>query len=148
MSSNIANRLKSQFVASAPSSQPGTTGPLPPSAPRPVLKNGGPESDRIATRKCELCFINGAPNIIPRTQPLIPVVIQPTPASNTIDSRRDLTLFNSTDPNNPATRFTPFYPPQVPPPWFLQVPPYRVTNEPKARILPCVGPRQVDASYG
>lgn len=145
----MANRLKSQFIALAPSAITlPVAGSLPASAPPPKRQNGGPESDRIATRKCELCFIQGAPTIVPRTQPLIPVVITSTPASNTVDSNRDLTLYNSNDPTNPDTRFTPFFPPPVPPPWFLQVPPYRVTNEPKARILPCVGPRQVDASYG
>lgn len=151
MSSNLTTKLKAKFVPKQPVVVPAVPPVIIP-APKPVkpLKNGGPESDRLSKRRCELCFINGAPTIIPTDVELIPVDVEAEtpPSSNTIKKRRDLTLFNATDPYNPDTRFTDFFPPAVPPPWFLQVPRYRVSNEPKARILPCVGPRQVDASYG
>lgn len=151
MSSNLANTLKTKFIAQQLSVTPEIAPTIQPTTrPNKLVGNGGPESDRLSKRKCELCFINGEATLIPTDVELLPVdVIYTIPAaSNTINTRRNLTLSNADDPYNPATRFTAFNPPQVPPPWFLQVPRYRVSNEPKARITPCIGPRQVDASYG
>jgi hypothetical protein len=94
--------------------------------------------------KCPITVINSEEVA---NQPLVAITNETLPSSNTILRRRDLTLTQANNPYDPTTRFTDLYPPTVPPPQFLQVKPYRASNEPKSRVRVCVGPRQVDANY-
>jgi len=100
-------------------------GPLNIQPPRITI----PESQRVTQRICPT-KANG------RT--IVPVLIQPVPASTTTARLVSLTLQAAVAPTNPEARFSYILPPIVPPPWYLQTPPTRVSNEPYARIYPCV----------
>ena len=94
-----------------------------------------PESARIATQKCTTIFVDRHP--VPRPPIVYPFDVVPVPASVTTANRRETTLQLANDPTNPDTRFLAFFPPQPPPPQFLQVPPTRVNYEPIARTSGC-----------
>jgi len=101
-----------------------------------MIQNGGPESSRMYNKKCS----NNSP-----------LLVTTTPASNTT-LKKSLSNTNcsqinvQTVSNNDAQQilFGAFFPPPIPPPKFLQVPPTRSNNEPYARQTPCVGPHRWD----
>ena len=96
-----------------------------------------PESVRIAANGCLYTIINNKV-VSSNGKPPVPVSIVTTPSSNTTDNLRDAVLTEANNSYNPATRFGVFFSPPVPPPQFLQVPPTRVSYEPRAKIIPCV----------
>jgi len=139
MSADYFNNLQKKYAKKAtfhpivvPPAAPPINPPVPPIPPKPVVV---PESVRVAKRHCPTIVVNS--KIVPRPPILIPVDIVPTSSSTTEQTARDATLYESKNPMNPATRFSNFFPPNVPPPQFLQKPPTRVGGEPKARIYPC-----------
>jgi hypothetical protein len=98
--------------------------PIPNPRPISIL-----ESQRVAKKICPT-VANG--------RNIAPVLIQPVPASATTARLAYLTSQAALDPTNPEARFSNLLPPIVPPPWYLQTPRTRATNEPYARIYPCV----------
>jgi len=98
-----------------------------------------PESDRVLKHICPTYIVKS--KSYPRPPMIIPVLNQSVSASITTGKLRDATLLAATDVLNPNTRFSKSLPPVVPPPWFLQVPRTRASNEPYARQRPlCFGP--------
>ena len=140
MSAGYFNNLQQKYAKKAtfhpigvpPPAAP-VSPPVPPIPPKPVVV---PESVRVSKKRCSTCVVNSVFEPMPPI--LIPVDIVPTSSSTTVQTARDATLYESRNPMNPATRFTEFFPPSVPPPQFLQVPRTRVGGEPKARIYPCI----------
>ena len=140
MSAGYFNNLQKKYAkkatfhpVGAPPLAPPVEPVVPPIPPKPVVV---PESVRVAKKRCPTTVVNSVFEPMPPMR--IPVDIVPTPASITAETARDATLYAANDPMNPATRFTNFFPPSVPPPQFLQVPRTRVGGEPKARIYPCI----------
>jgi hypothetical protein len=96
-----------------------------------------PESVRIAALGCLYTIVNN--QVVPSNgKPPVPVSVITTPSSTTTDTLRDAVLTEANNPYDPATRFSVFFAPPVPPPQFLQAPPTRVSYEPYAKIVPCV----------
>jgi len=123
---------------------PTLTNPVPPSAAQTqLIQKGGPESSRLKLNKC--------PNVNPNK--LIPILIAPVPASVTIaKNSTNVTNYSQINIGNASSQqaqqilFGQYFPPSVPPPQFLQVPPTRSNNEPYARQPPCIGPHRWDTS--
>lgn len=125
---------------------PSLTNPVPPSAGQTQhIQNGGPESSRLTLS------VNKCSNVNPSK--LIPVLVQPVPASATIAKNSknitdysQINIVNVSSDQAQQILFGKFFPPSVPPPQFLQVPPTRSNNEPYARQPPCIGPHRWDTS--
>lgn len=125
---------------------PSLTNPVPPSADQTqLIQNGGPESSRLtlSLNKCS----KRNPSI------LIPVLIEPVPASATIaKNSKNITDYSQINIVNVSSQqaqqilFGQYFRPSVPPPQFLQVPRTRSNNEPYARQPPCIGPHRWDSS--
>ena len=127
MSSSVFNRLRGPSI------------PFCCNGKKPLSRqySAEPESVRIAALGCLYTIINN--QVVPSNGKLpTPVNIVTTPSSTTTDTLRDAVLTEANNPYNPATRFSVFFAPPVPPPQFLQVPPTRGSYEPYAKIVPCV----------
>lgn len=138
--SNIFVTLSQRFTPSVSIISPNLNNPVSPSiSPTTILQKGGPESSRLALKICG--------------RPVPPVLVTTVPASNTtlqntINVTNNSQINIQTVSNSTAQQilFGQFFPPQIPPPQFLQVPPTRCNNEPYARQPPCVGPHRWDTS--
>jgi hypothetical protein len=123
---------------------PTLSNPVSPNVIRPVfIQNGGPESSRMARNKCTNCTLSKP----------APVLVETKPASKTTEQKAtsitDISQINIQNVTNTEAQkylFGSFFPPPVPPPQFLQVPPTRSNNEPRARASPCVGPHRWELS--
>jgi hypothetical protein len=75
----------------------------------PVVGQGSAitESARVSSNVCPRCVING---VVTNTPPVL-VPVQTTPASQTTQALARATLLQQSDPYNPATRFSQYYPP-------------------------------------
>jgi len=143
MSVSLFSQLRSKYTAQSSNPTPSVlSAPTSVNAPAAFV-NGGPESERMAAEKtaCNNCVING--EVVPTPPMLLPVDVSiPVSASTTLSQRVDTVLIDTLF-FDPRTRFNEFFPPPIPPPIELVVPPYRFSNEPKARSVGCVGIKSV-----
>ena len=149
MSSLVINNIKKRL-----SQQSSNVTPVLPAILEGVVqsiknRSGGPESTKIYG--CSTCVVNS--KILPdkpaslsnsRT-PIVSVKSTPDSASTKrrIDNIRSLALAPGII--DPEQRFSYILPPIVPPPDIIAIcNPYRNTNEPVARIPPCIGPKRIN----
>ena len=105
-----------------------------------------PESTRLAAElvECGSYYLNG--QLVPITGTTItPVNIISIPASLTTTQLIQNTIYASIDPFLTTTRFSEFFPPQPPPPQFLQINYYKINYEPVAPQKPCIAYRTIDS---
>lgn len=111
-----------------------------------VVSETPPESTRVSAEllKCGSYYLNGQQVPISGTT-IPPVDIIPTPASLTTSQLIQNTIYASIDPFSVTARFSKFFPPQTPPPQFLQINYYKINYEPVARQKPCIAYRTIDS---
>ena len=139
---NIKNRIYQQPITITPRVIEG-------GLPQKIFTLGGPESSKIYG--CKSCIVNS--KIVPNTPSSLsnsrtPIVsVQSTPDSASSKRRVSNLLSLTLAPGiiDPEQRFSYILPPIIPPPDIIAIcNPYRNTNEPKARIPPCIGPKRIN----
>lgn len=146
MTSLVINNLKSRIYQQAIPVSPGII--INTTLPVTSFVNGGPESTRLYG--CQTCIVNS--KVVPDRPSSLgnsrtPIVsVKSTPDSITTKKRDDNMLsLPRLITISSEQRFAFVLPPNVPPPDIIAIcNPYRNTNEPTARIPPCIGPKRIN----